>query len=288
MSNYKLLLDRIMEDKKSRESGQVSMFTMLGLNTEDSFEYLYQDEYNTKYKLSKEKEMLKMYLTGHPLAELEERFLAYSFNTSMVPKPTEGEEENNETNYGNDGEEEIQVETAVSGVPEENAIVTFGGIITSVNKRQTKSRQNMAVVEIEDYYDQIEVLFFARAYEKSKELLEEDNIIEITGKFSMKDGEPKVYAQSARPIIYESKSAGKTKTNILNQAICFLLTEETQDKFDQIEKLLSRIPGSYPVYVQFNTLLYKTDIGVDDLEQAKTIISNVLGPHNVTIGNFSS
>ncbi|HQC54389.1 MAG TPA: DNA polymerase III subunit alpha [Clostridia bacterium] len=287
MSNYKLLLDRIIEDKKAHESGQVSMFSILGLNTEKSFEYLDQKEYNTKYKLTKEKEMLKMYLTGHPLAELEDRFMTYTFNTSMVPKPTEGGESEDNVS-ADDNDDEFSTESNASQAPAENVLVTFGGIVTSVNRRQTKTKQNMAVVVIEDYYDQIEVLFFNRTYEKAKELLVEDNIIEITGRFSMKEGNPIIYAQSASPIIYESKSESTLPTKkIADQALCFLLTQETQEKYDQIEKMLSRISGPYPVYIQFDSLMYNTGIKVNDLDEARIMIGNVLGPHNVILGNFN-
>jgi DNA polymerase III alpha subunit len=146
----------------------------------------------------------------------------------------------------------------------------------------------MAVVVIEDYYDQIEVLFFNRTYEKAKELLVEDNIIEITGRFSMKEGNPIIYAQSASPIIYESKSESTLPTKkIADQALCFLLTQETQEKYDQIEKMLSRISGPYPVYIQFDSLMYNTGIKVNDLDEARIMIGNVLGPHNVILGNFN-
>lgn len=271
ISNYKLLETHIIADEKQRESGQINMFAALDLNTSDIFEYAFVPEYNNKVKLAYEKDMLKMYISGHPLSEFEDQFSYYTFNTSMI---------------GLDDTEEIEEESELDDVTKtksnnavtikDNATVTLGGIITSVDKRRTRDGKIMAILELEDFYDSIKVIVFPRQFSSFQDILKEDNIIEVTGSLQLNDGPPSIRASSINSIQATTQNGNK-------KALFFFIDDKTMHKYEQIINLLKREPGPYNVYAQYIKTLYSTEISVKNLENAARIVTGILGPMNVKI-----
>jgi DNA polymerase-3 subunit alpha len=145
MAVYAPFVDKIAERNKRNNSAQISLFGTL-INDDDylTIDYPGLTEYNSKYKLSKEKEVVGVYLTGHPLSDFKEQFSKFSFTTRSLDYFTEDEE--GERTY-----------TEVT----EGQKVHFGGIITAKDKIMTKSGSMMGFITVEDLYGQIECTLFS-------------------------------------------------------------------------------------------------------------------------------
>ena len=182
MASFEEIIDSISDSSKKNFKGQVSMFDLGSSNEEEEndlekLKYTYHTlkEYSDKELLSMEKEMLGIYISGHPLAELKEQIEAQT-NISTL-KIREGLEELEQT--GNlpfrDGQN-----------------VKFAGIINSIKKKYTKNNKIMAFVNIEDLYGNMEVIVFENAYQTAGESLMEENIVIVEGRLSIREEDQNV------------------------------------------------------------------------------------------------
>ena len=127
---------------------------------EIKYEYIELPEYDHKEFLSLEKEMLGIYISGHPLENYEELISKKTdFNSLIVQKFYNQDNENNEE------------------IIEDNKVVKIAGIITSVKKKYTKNNKIMAFVTIEDLYGTLEMVVFDSVYSRFSNLLYDENII---------------------------------------------------------------------------------------------------------------
>ena len=205
MAVYDKMLDGVQATKKRNVEGQLSFFGMGGGNSSGSeiseaAQEAYPEikEYPGKVLLSMEKEMLGLYVSGHPLREYEEEI------------------ERNVTLFSNDL---LQVS---EDDPEGNAgrelrdgmTVVVGGIVSERKTKATRSNNLMAFVTLEDLYGQMEVIVFPSIFTKYSHYLNEDNIVLIRGKISVKEEEsPKVICEGVSPMKGGSYSplAGKSE-----------------------------------------------------------------------------
>lgn len=185
LASFEGILDTISNNEKKSFKGQVSMFD-LGGNDENSnleeikYNWKVQEELPKKELLFQEKEMLGIYISGHPLENLREQIMAQTnMNTLKM-------HENMELQDGQN--------------------VTVAGIITSVKKKFTKKNTIMAFVGIEDLYGSIEIIVFDSCYQKASSLLLEDNIVLIEGRLSVReDEEPKIVANAIKEFTKKTK-----------------------------------------------------------------------------------
>jgi len=174
----------------------------------DKHKYVFKvfEEYSDKELLSMEKEMLGIYLSGHPLEKLKKEILAQSSIDSVKMKEAEEAIVNGNQTEFKDGQ-----------------IVKYAGIITSVKKKYTKKNTLMAFVTVEDLYGQAEIIIFENVYMKAGESLMEENIVLITGRLSLReDEEAKIVA-----INVESLTEKKERKLVLDIRGT---TEETKEK----------------------------------------------------------
>ena len=182
MASFEEIIDSISDSSKKNFKGQVSMFDLGSSNEEEEndlekLKYTYHTlkEYSDKELLSMEKEMLGIYISGHPLAELKDQIEAQT-NISTL-KIREGLEELEQT--GNlpfrDGQN-----------------VKFAGIINSIKKKYTKNNKIMAFVNIEDLYGNMEVIVFENAYQTAGASLMEENIVLVEGRLSIREEDENV------------------------------------------------------------------------------------------------
>ena len=166
------LIERVSLIAKQRESNQMSLFGDV-LKEDATFTVTYPklNEYDHKTKLSLEKSVVGVYVSGHPLDGYADKFRDCTFNTSFLQN-TEEDEDGNEvfTDVKNDMQ------------------VYLGGIITGVTKTNTKSGSTMNFVTVEDRYGAIECVFFPKKYEKYQTLLREEQLIKIKGRLQIRDG----------------------------------------------------------------------------------------------------
>ena len=172
IASFETILDTVGYSKSKGNENQVSMFD---LYTDDDalqkikYEYIELTEYDYKEFLSIEKEMLGIYISGHPLENYKKLISEKTdFNSLIVQKFY---------NQENDDNEEII---------EDNKMVKIAGIITAVKKKYTKNNKIMAFVTIEDLYGSLEMVVFDSAYSRFSNLLYDENIILVNARVSVR------------------------------------------------------------------------------------------------------
>lgn len=171
MQIYPLIMDDALRAKKSSMSGQMTLFDMFSEEEKQEYEIKLPDvgEYEKEQKLSFEKEVLGVYITGHPLEEYESRWRK---NISAVTADFLPDEDSGQPKVV-DGAKEI-----------------VGGMILEKTIKYTKNNKVMAFLTLEDLVGTVEVIVFPRDYEKYGSLLEEDGKIFVQGRVSAEDDKP--------------------------------------------------------------------------------------------------
>lgn len=211
LSVYEKLLDGISNQKKRNVEGQISLFDTIGGESFAEIEVKYPsiNEFDKKYILAMEKEMTGLYLSGHPLEEYEEvlaKKTSMKISDIVVKESLESESMEGEALQGETPQE-------VSNTLDGNLVI-IGGIISEVSRKLTKNNDRMAFLRVEDLYAGIEVIVFPKTFEKYKELIEEDNMVLVKGRISIKEGEqPKVLCQEIAELNKESDNKDNPQEN---------------------------------------------------------------------------
>ena len=165
MSIYVQIVDHVNQEKKYSMAGQMSLFDMASDDQKEEFLIRLPDvgEYSKENLLAFEKEVLGIYISGHPLEEYEGKWRKMISATTADFQP---DEETGRTKV-RDGAKEI-----------------IGGMITDKTVKHTKTNQMMAFVTVEDLLGTVEVVVFPRDYEKNREYLEPDSKVFIRGRVS--------------------------------------------------------------------------------------------------------
>ena len=168
MSIYIRILDRINNDKKNNMAGQISLFDIVSDEQKEEFDIKLPDvgEYSKEMMLAFEKEVLGIYVSGHPLEEYESLWRKNIKNTT--------------TDFLLD--EEIHAMRVTDGMK-----TTIGGLITEKKIKYTKNEQVMAFLTLEDLVGTIEVIVFPKTYSKYGSLLAEDGKVFLSGRVAGED-----------------------------------------------------------------------------------------------------
>jgi len=189
-SVFEKMLDGIQESKKRNVAGQLSLFELAEEdNSIGTVKEEYPDikEYPKKMLLAMEKEVLGLYISGHPLSEYEEQIKAVTNFSSM-----------NINSQGTDSQEEGVNEYIDL---EDGKQIVVAGIITQKKTKATKNNSIMAFINLEDLYGTMEVIIFPKVLEKYAKILVEDNIVVISGRLSIKEDEsPKIICMEVKPL----------------------------------------------------------------------------------------
>ncbi len=171
MSIYLQILDHVNQEKKYAMTGQMTLFDLVEEEEKSQFEIRLPDvgEYTRENQLAFEKEVLGIYISGHPLDAYEE---VWRKNISATTPDFQPDEETGRSKV-HDGARE-----------------TVGGLITDKTVKYTKTNQMMAFVTIEDLLGTVEVVVFPRDYERNRALLEVEQKVFIRGRVSEEDERP--------------------------------------------------------------------------------------------------
>ncbi len=166
---YSDVMDNVAHEKKESVSGQMSLFDMFAPE-EKPLDIVVPNvgEYTKEELLTLEKEVLGIYVSGHPLDEY----------TQLIEK--------NVTNHTTDFE--LDEETGIGKV-RDDARVVIGGMITGKNIKMTKTGKTMAFLTIEDLTGTVEVIVFPKTYQDCRQYIVDDNKVFITGKADISDDE---------------------------------------------------------------------------------------------------
>jgi DNA polymerase-3 subunit alpha len=168
MSIYIQIVDHVNQEKKYAMTGQMTLFDLVDEEQKSEFEIKLPPvgEYSKENLLAFEKEVLGVYISGHPLEEYEEKWRR---SISVTTADFQPDEETGQTKV-HDG-----------------AIEIIGGMIVDKTVKNTRNNQMMAFLTLEDLLGTVEVVVFPRDYEKNRLLLEVDNKIFIRGRVSEED-----------------------------------------------------------------------------------------------------
>ena len=178
---YVQIVDQVNQERKYSMTGQLSLFDMVDDDQEAEFDIPLPKvgEYEKETRLAFEKEVLGVYLTGHPMEEYEEKWRKSISKTTL--------------------DFQLDKETGAAKV-HDGAKEIIGGIIATLAIKYTKTNKTMAILTLEDLLGTVEVVVFPRDYEKYKEYLQEENKVFIRGRVSEEDDAPsKLICESVVP-----------------------------------------------------------------------------------------
>lgn len=169
--------------------------------------------------LSKEKEMLGFYVSGHPLTKYEEELKTFATRT------TESIEE------AKDGEE-----------------VYIGGVITQVKINIDRKKKQMAFATLEDFVGTVEVVVFSDCFEENRRIIRPESMVLVKGRASTKEGE------KAKVIASEVTSLSKVYQKMKTMLHVLLLTSgASEDILNELKQILSSHSGKSPVILHVRT-----------------------------------
>ena len=168
MSVYIQILEHIHQDKKHNMAGQMSLFDLVSEEDKSEFDIKLPDvgEYSKEMKLSFEKEVLGIYVSGHPLEEYEKLWKKHMTNMTS----------------------DFMWDEEILGIRvEDGKKVTIGGMITDKKIKYTKNNQIMSFFNLEDLVGNVEVVVFPKTYERCSSNLIEDHKVFVTGRVQADD-----------------------------------------------------------------------------------------------------
>ncbi len=234
LASFEGITDVVQSYNKKGINGQVTMFD-LG-NSEDNkikYHFVEKEEMSEKEKLAMEKEMLGIYISGHPLAKIKDQIIKCTNISSKEMKEIDAQN-NSEDENDNKVNENMQY---IDGQE-----VTIAGIVTSVKKKYTKNNKIMAFVRIEDLNGSAEIIVFEPTYLKAQDKIIEDNIIIIKGRLSIReDDETKIVAQDIKNFGESFEDVPKKENQVNIAKPKRLVLDITNSTDEQKEKLRGAI-----------------------------------------------
>lgn len=226
MSSYKSIIEGIGQAKKNNIEGQLNLFDMG--NNIDNINSMSDvlpdiDEFPENKILAMEKEVLGIYVSGHPLSAYEE---ILKRKTSCSSR-------------------DFMVDTRDYENPlKDNQSVIIGGLISAVSIKYTKNNKQMAFLSIEDMHGIVEAVVFPNVYEKFSHLITEENVIIIEGRVNISDDENgKIICESIRGINEPEEEKKWLSVGII-------IGKSNNIKTEDIIPILSKYPGNCPVYIK--------------------------------------
>ena len=215
------IMDRVNNEKKKSMAGQMTLFDIASDDVKESFEIRMPnvEEFEKEELLAQEKDVLGVYISGHPLEEylpiLEKNVTAYSKEFA------------------------IDDETGKSSV-EDGKMVIIGGMIVDKTIKYTKNNQMMAFLTLEDLLGTIEVIVFPRDYEKYRNYIEQDAKVLIRGRAQVEE------EKDAKLICSEIHGFDETKKEMWIQ---FPTKEEFEERQQELFDAISDMDGEDGVVI---------------------------------------
>ncbi|NLN14330.1 MAG: DNA polymerase III subunit alpha [Tissierellia bacterium] len=256
---FEKIIDGIHADRKKNLEGQFSFFDSVEVDKEDNLPDL--KEFPQRILLNMEKEILGIYVSGHPLAPYEKELKKVSnITTSHIY------EEFNKTSG--------EIQNIRDGQR-----IRIGGIVIEKKNKITKNNNMMAFITLEDFFGTIECIVFPQTYERYYDLINEDEVMVIEGRLS--------FSEVEEPKIICEKVAALNKLN-LDKIYVKITRDKDKDIFNRINLILKKNPGDTPVYLYLEkdkkTLIADRSLWVNsDFEDTIKELEALLGKGNVVV-----
>ncbi len=182
MEVYEDVINSEGSARRGNVSGQFSLFDEIEESNE--IEFPNKPEFSKRELLKLEKQYIGMYLSGHPIEEFEAKIEKITkYNTASVLNAFEKDDEGNVT--------------VIDNAIKDGMYITLCGIISTRKNKITRNNSQMAFVTIEDMYGSIESLIFPKILTIYSHLLQEENVVILTGRLSLReDEEPKLLCET--------------------------------------------------------------------------------------------
>ncbi|CVI73348.1 DNA polymerase III subunit alpha [Clostridiales bacterium CHKCI001] len=253
------IMDQAAKEKKQSIQGQMTLFDFVTDEQKEAFEIQFPNvgEFERQTMLALEKEVLGIYISGHPLEEDE---MLLKKNITATTADFVVEEETGQTK-ARDGSQ-----------------VTIGGMITGKTVKITKTNQIMAFVTLEDLVGTVEVLVFPKVYEKYKMLLNEDKKVFMQGRVSSADeAQGKLICEHVIPFENLPKELWIQFTDL----------EQYKKQEKDLLNMLELLDGNDPVFIYLkNSRQYKklpASRNICATQQVVQIIGEKFGEKNVKL-----
>lgn len=254
-------MDRVNEANKKKNDMQISFFGTFFEEDEGlKIEYPVLVEYSSREKLTNERAVVGVYLSGHPLSDYKAQFDKNSFNTGLLEYYDE--------------EDGVKTYTEVK----DGERVVMGGIITEFKRHPTKSGAAMAFMTVEDLYGQIEVIVFSSLYENTKGYLAPEEVITIKGKLQFKDGVPQIIAEDITPV-----NTAETKQDVIEEReyLGIIIPDDKKAHLDAILDIAGSYPGQCPVIVAMDGKKYDAHTSVRRCDGLISELRNILSERDI-------
>ncbi|MBE7088214.1 MAG: DNA polymerase III subunit alpha [Clostridiales bacterium] len=249
---YDGLYARATAINKQKNSAQMSLFGDFIEEEKLEVDYPKVPEFELMEKLSKEKQVLGVYVSGHPFEKYMSAFAECSFNCSVLEDYVEDDEGNKTYNSIFDGDQ-----------------ISMGGIISSFRRVVTKrTGASMAIITLEDCYGSIECVAFPAIYDRIKACLVADKIIKIKGKIKFEEGrEPSIVLDEAEEYEMNSNTQGASEEPSVQkkkEPILWLnATALSEEDFDELVSTVSNYEGFTTCVLVRGNKKYKLPTGVN-------------------------
>ncbi|MCK0519178.1 DNA polymerase III subunit alpha [Williamsia sp. DF01-3] len=229
-------VDAVLGTKKAEAVGQFDLFGDAGGDggamTDDAFAVKVPDEeWDTKHKLALEREMLGLYVSGHPLNGVEHVISAQT---------------------------DTSISSLLEGNVKDGAQIVIGGIISAVTRRVNKKGESYAVVQIEDMVGGVEVYFFPRAYQAYGMDIASDAVVLVKARVNLRDDSMMISANDLAVPDLSHVGVGKPISLTMPTRLC------TADRVSALKQVLVRHPGTADVHVRLISGDKATTLKLDD------------------------
>ncbi len=273
MAVYENLVDRAQKDKKSSSFGQISFFSEMKIA--DSVEYPDIKEFNKKTYLKNEREIMGIYMSGHPLQDYAKKYNDFNLTSDMLVS----DESDDIVEEGDDidGMEEQSFNF------EDGQLIICGGIITEVSRKRSKSGKEMCYLKLEDLKGTLEITMFSNAYAKYRNILEEDNMVTVKGRISLRDGmAPSVIGEVVLLWKDEEENVNNEKSK---DRLCLKLDTKNPDIYSKVKKSISSYPGQTQVIMKCSSsgkaFVYQQKVTINNYLINE--LSGIIGRENIVV-----
>lgn len=259
MQVYGAVMDSVSKERKSSMAGQMSLFDLVSEEDKKDFDVQLPEveEFEKEELLFMEKEVLGVYISGHPLEEYEEK---WQKNITKVTSDFYVDEETN-LPHVTDGE-----------------VVMVGGMITERTIKYTKNNKTMAFLTLEDLVGTVEIIVFPRDYEKYNHLMQNDQKIFVKGRVSVEE------EKNGKLICEKIYSFDEAKRELWLQ---FSTMEEYEQKMEQIQPILEASDGADQVVIYISTIKAMKRLGPNRTVLADSelicVLKRILSEENVKV-----
>ena len=219
LASYEKILDTINNQGRNSMANQVTMFDLVQPEETVKYQYTVLKELDERELLAQEKEMIGIYISGHPLEKFKEAIQRQTNINSIQIKDLNGEN---------------------AGKFKDGQNVKYAGTITSVKKKYTKRNTIMAFVTVEDLYGSAEIVVFDSVFSRCDNILVEENIVIVEGRLSIKEDEDaRIIVQN----IKEFSGENNTGDNIRKNTVLIDITELNETQKERLKGAIRFFSG---------------------------------------------